>query len=156
MKVQLNSYVDKIYVANCLDFSFTIGMNSSADKAQFQTILSQFNPTSDMSDRMLALFSAAITFDDAIITENAIAKALELRISREQLYEVILQSYLFLGFPRMLQAADVLQKVLPVEKMIYLNLIFYRRILFLNGIKREKMFAGKYITKNMNFSKKEF
>jgi len=60
-------------------------MNISADKDKFQTILSQFNPTFDTSDRMLAFFSAAITFDEPLITENAIVKALDLQIVREQL-----------------------------------------------------------------------
>lgn len=36
--------------------------------------------------------------------------------SREMLYEVVLQSYLFLGFPRMLISAEVLDRVLPAGK----------------------------------------
>ncbi len=85
----------------------------TADKTLFQTQLSQFNPNSDVQNRMLALFSAAITLDDANITEFAIQKAQELKINRDSLYEIILQSYLFLGFPRMLQAADLLDKIIP-------------------------------------------
>jgi 4-carboxymuconolactone decarboxylase len=36
-----------------------------------------------------------------------------LAIERGVLYEVVLQSYLFLGFPRMLIAAEILDRVLP-------------------------------------------
>lgn len=93
-------------------------MNISADKAHFQSILAQFNPVIEVQNRMLAFFSAAVTFDDADITKKAIQKAIEFKIDRADLYEIILQSYLFLGFPRMLQASDVLQKVVPNQKKI--------------------------------------
>ena len=47
---------------------------------------------------------------------DAIGLASDRGASRTMLYEVVLQSYLFLGFPRMLIAAEVLDKVLPAHQ----------------------------------------
>lgn len=124
MKIGLSGCVNNFYVAIAGDISFTIRMNITADKTQFQSILAQFNPDSHVKNRMLALFSAAVTFDDAFITENSIQKAIKFQVERADLYEIILQSYLFLGFPRMLQAADVLQKVVPLGKTDDKNIDF--------------------------------
>ena len=88
-------------------------MNLTADNTLFLQKLDQFEPGQYVSERTLALFSAAITFDDNEITQKAIQTSLEFSLTRDDLYEIILQSYLFLGFPRMLQAADVLQDILP-------------------------------------------
>ncbi len=85
----------------------------TADKSKFQTTLDQFNPEDNVKTRMLSIFSSAITFDDTELTEKAIKRAIEFQIDHSELYEIILQSYLFLGFPRMLQAADVLNNVMP-------------------------------------------
>ncbi len=90
-------------------------MNISANKSKFHTNLLQFNPDVHLNERMLALFAAAVTFDESQITKSAILKAHDFKVSREEMYEIVIQSYLFLGFPRMLQAADVLQQVIPVN-----------------------------------------
>lgn len=91
-------------------------MNLTADQAKLLYKLNQFHPENYARERGLALFSAVITFDDDGLTEKAIERLYRLGLNRAQFYEIILQSYLFLGFPRMLQAAFVLQKVLPNEK----------------------------------------
>ncbi len=45
--------------------------------------------------------------------EIAVKGSVKQGVNRAMLYEVVLQSYLFLGFPRMLIAAESLDKVLP-------------------------------------------
>lgn len=56
--------------------------------------------------RFLAIWSAAIATGEAGIQEQVLAMATASGIDGEKLYEVVLQSYLFLGFPRMLTAAE--------------------------------------------------
>jgi 4-carboxymuconolactone decarboxylase len=48
--------------------------------------------------------------------QAAVEAARALEVERPVLYEVVLQSYLFLGFPRMLQAAQDLQSVWPATE----------------------------------------
>jgi 4-carboxymuconolactone decarboxylase len=66
--------------------------------------------------RTLAMFAASIATAD----DDAMTAALQLgqkhAISRQSYYEVVLQSYLFLGFPRMLLAVDLLNRERPVKK----------------------------------------
>lgn len=54
------------------------------------------------------MFSAAVALADDSITSRAIHCCQALKIDDRLLYEVVLQSYLFLGFPRMLIAAQCL------------------------------------------------
>lgn len=75
--------------------------------------LNAFRPAKDAETRILALFSATIAQADDEITAAAIRMASSLNVSSEKLYEIVLQSYLFLGFPRMLRAAEVLQANAP-------------------------------------------
>jgi alkylhydroperoxidase/carboxymuconolactone decarboxylase family protein YurZ len=56
--------------------------------------------------RLIAIWSAAIATGDAETQEQVLAVAVDCGIDGEMLYEVVLQSYLFLGFPRMLTAAE--------------------------------------------------
>ena len=92
-------------------------MNMTANKEKFFSTLSNFNPSSQVQIRMLSLFSAGLTFDDPQITTLAVNRSLELQVTCEDLYEIILQSYLFLGFPRMLQAADILHRIKPLNHL---------------------------------------
>lgn len=66
--------------------------------------------------RMLAMFAASIATAD----DDAMSAALRLGqkhlIDRQCHYEVVLQSYLFLGFPRMLLAVDLLNREIPVTR----------------------------------------
>lgn len=65
--------------------------------------------------RSLCLYSAAVTTADEQCMTDAIKLASAHGAFRAMLYEVVLQSYLFLGFPRMLIAAEVLDRILPAE-----------------------------------------
>lgn len=66
--------------------------------------------------RYLSLFSAAVTTADESLIEQVIHRGLNWSIDRIKMSETILQSYLFLGFPRMLIAADCLNRVAHEDK----------------------------------------
>ncbi len=82
---------------------------------RFQTRLTQFSPADHQQSRVTALFAGAVTFafPDAIAQTAAIGQ--RLGVSRQTFYEIVLQSYLFLGFPRMLTAMDALNSAWPGE-----------------------------------------
>lgn len=61
--------------------------------------------------RLLATLSAAIARCDNKLTGQVLSFLKRLEISREAVYETILQSYLFLGFPRMIEAALAFSEV---------------------------------------------
>ena len=88
-------------------------MNDRAIQDTFDTILSAFQPSRFAASRALALYSAAITLSTEDQLTAAARMCTEHAVAREQLYETVLQSYLFLGFPRMLFAAQCLQALYP-------------------------------------------
>ncbi len=59
------------------------------------------------------MYSAAIAVADKQCQNMVVRTGQESGVDRRALYEVVLQSYLFLGFPRTLQAADVLLSAWP-------------------------------------------
>jgi len=61
----------------------------------------------------MAFYSAAITLADNALMTTAIRAGERLKVTGKQFYEIVLQSYLFLGFPRMLIAADCLNRAIP-------------------------------------------
>ncbi len=77
--------------------------------------LSDFDPNPDPHCRILSLYSAAIAIADNSILESVITLATKNKISPEHLYEIVLQSYLFLGFPKMIEAADHLNSIIKIE-----------------------------------------
>ncbi len=88
-------------------------MGSNVDSDGFLDILTAFRPKQDEVTRSLALFSAAIAVGRTDVLNEAVALGRRYSVRRDQLYEVVLQSYLFLGFPRMLIAAEVLGEAFP-------------------------------------------
>lgn len=72
----------------------------------FIACLQEFRPERYPTTRALGFYSAAITLSDADCLREAAQTCLRSGVTSEQLYEVVLQSYLFLGFPRMLIAAE--------------------------------------------------
>lgn len=76
--------------------------------------MADFAPERFAVARTLAMFAASIATAD----DDAMSAALHLgqkhAIDRQCHYEVVLQSYLFLGFPRMLLAVEVLHRGLPM------------------------------------------
>ena len=72
-----------------------------------------FSPERFSVPRALAMFAASIATADDSAMSAALRLGQKYAISRESYYEVVLQSYLFLGFPRMLLAVDLLNRDLP-------------------------------------------
>lgn len=81
--------------------------------AQYQQQLQHFNPTEHILSRVTAFFAGAITFASPVCITQSITTAQRFGIPRQTLYEIVLQSYLFLGFPRMLSAMDTLNQAWP-------------------------------------------
>ena len=88
-------------------------MNSSLNIDCFRARLADFDPQRYVPSRCLALYSAAVAVADADLMKTALDHGLKHGLTREQFYEIVLQSYLFLGFPRMLIAAQLLDQALP-------------------------------------------
>ena len=74
-------------------------------------MLATFSPDSDVLPRSVALYSASIALADPKVQESCLERAGKLGVQPDALYEVVLQSYLFLGFPRMLQAAELFHRI---------------------------------------------
>jgi 4-carboxymuconolactone decarboxylase len=91
-------------------------MNASVDLRRFRNRLADFYPQQNSRTRALALYSAAIAVSDEEILDRTIEVGQRCGLRRRQLYEIVLQSYLFLGFPRMLQAAEHLYRHFPSSK----------------------------------------
>ncbi|MBD3257353.1 hypothetical protein GF377_02880 [candidate division GN15 bacterium] len=90
------------------------GRFTSSDMvSELQQRLEAFSPRSYAQSRCLALYSAAIATADQPLIITAAGIAVGQQVTADQLYEVVLQSYLFLGFPRMLIAAEALDQAVP-------------------------------------------
>ena len=85
-------------------------MSHSRVVENFHACLGAFRPERHAATRSLALYSAAIALADAeaLVSTQEICRQNSATV--RQIYEVMLQSYLFLGFPRMLTAAEQLSK----------------------------------------------
>lgn len=81
-------------------------MNTTVDVDEFRRRMDSFAPQDHAITRALAMYSASIALADESAMTAAVAAARGLDVARHQLYEMVLQSYLFLGFPRMLTAAE--------------------------------------------------
>jgi len=121
------------------------------DKSGFKSIrdnLSNFVPNPDPHSRILALYSAAIAITDHKILESVINMAIKNNIPAQHLYEIVLQSYLFVGFPRMIEAADHLNSMVKIEGgHSRLTLVSYEESerWFVNGKKLcQKVYGEKY------------
>ncbi len=88
-------------------------MSTCLDVDKFRRVLSSFRPERYALTRCLALYSAAIAVADEELLSLAVSRSQPFGVERNQLYEIVLQSYLFLGFPRMLSAATHLARMLP-------------------------------------------
>ena len=88
-------------------------MNLTLNPATLIASLKSFSPDTHVVIRCLSLYSAAIAFARDDLLAAAIDLGRKHGVTRDQFYEIILQSYLFLGFPRMLEAADHLNRYWP-------------------------------------------
>ena len=75
--------------------------------------MAEFAPERHVIPRLQAIYAASIATAD----DSAMSAALKLGDiagnGRLPLYEIVLQSYLFLGFPRMLLAVETLNRLIP-------------------------------------------
>ena len=90
-------------------------MNPVVDIKRFERRLLQIDQPEWKQSRVTSLFAASLAAADCDTITQSIRVARSSGVAREQLYEVILQSYLFLGFPRMLIGAGELDTNWPVE-----------------------------------------
>ena len=81
--------------------------------AAFSHILQSLAPGEDAPPRLIGLISTAIAIGDDALLGDVFMVARSLAFERLRAYEIVLQSYLFLGFPRMLGAAEVLHHTWP-------------------------------------------
>ncbi len=91
-------------------------VSATANVREFRDRLRNFHPVPHQQSRVLALYSAAIAVGDEPGLDAAVSLGRRCRLGRDLLYEVVLQSYLFLGFPRMLLAAERLHQRLPATE----------------------------------------
>jgi len=91
-------------------------MDCSRQCDSLRICIDNFVPSDFVVPRVLAVYSAAITLSEDDLMKAAIELALRKGAKGEQLREIVLQSYLFLGFPRMLSAADCLSKEIGCSK----------------------------------------
>lgn len=87
----------------------TDGLNSG----RFAERLDQENRSNAIRSRVAAYFSATIAAADNDVMVRAIEIGRSKAVERRVLYETMLQSYLILGFPRMLGAAAILAESWP-------------------------------------------
>lgn len=76
----------------------------------FHKRLTAFQPQDYSKTRSLSLYAAAIATADEKLLDRTTEIGLLYSVTPKEFYEVVLQSYLFLGFPRMLTAADHLSQ----------------------------------------------
>jgi len=90
-------------------------MNQDYNQPDFLSHVRCFDPTDNDRTRILPLYSATVALADDELQQEVIGLGRRLRIGRETYYEMVLQSYLFLGFPRMLTAAENLDRIWPSQ-----------------------------------------
>jgi len=81
-------------------------MNTTVDVDDFRRRIGSFAPDTHAPGRILAMYSGAIALADDMALTAAVVAGRRRGVPREGFYEMVLQSYLFLGFPRMLTAAE--------------------------------------------------
>ncbi len=79
---------------------------------EFDLSLESFNPQDNIAIRTQSLFSASLVFASSDLITRAYQITQRQEIETTKIYELLLQSYLFLGFPRTLIAFDILDSYL--------------------------------------------
>lgn len=85
-------------------------MKNTICPPRFLSWAASFQDEKDAVSRLLAGYSAAIALADEPCLDAAVRLGRDHTIGHDEFYEIVLQSYLFLGFPRMLEAADHLAR----------------------------------------------
>lgn len=90
-------------------------MNVTVSRDIFEVQLRKFAPDENATERALGMYSAAVALADDGLMTQCLGMGDRHAVTREMFYEVVLQSYLFLGFPRMLTAAECFDQVFPSQ-----------------------------------------
>ncbi len=88
-------------------------MSYPCDLSALRAAILEFAPKSYGKERWLALFAATIATNDSETLGIVLNHGKQQAVERGDFYEVVLQSYLFLGFPRMLTAAEAVDTAFP-------------------------------------------
>jgi 4-carboxymuconolactone decarboxylase len=91
-------------------------MSSLVDLHAFRTRIDSFKAPKYTVTRALVLYAASVALCDEPTMTCALKLGQRQSIERALYNELVLQSYLFLGFPRMLIASDHLERTIPAEK----------------------------------------
>ncbi|MFZ1684235.1 MAG: carboxymuconolactone decarboxylase family protein [Candidatus Zixiibacteriota bacterium] len=91
-------------------------MGTTIDLQEFRDRLDSFKASKYTVTRTLVLYAATLAIADEPTMTSAVHLGQRQSIERSLFYEIVLQSYLFLGFPRMLIASDHLNRTMPAEK----------------------------------------
>lgn len=94
-------------------------MAQKPDKSTIERLLAQTDGASEVSEELsLAIFSGLIAFGDNTALKSGILTLENQSIDPSKLHEIILQSYLFCGFPRMLEALFCLAEIIPPDRYL--------------------------------------
>ncbi len=88
-------------------------MNPTADITRLGEKIESFTPGKFCHERCLALAAAAICSGSDQLITSSFRLVSRNNPNEAELYELILQSYLFLGFPRMLNAVELFSMAYP-------------------------------------------
>ena len=88
-------------------------MNPTADITRLGEKIELFTPGKFRHERCLAIAAAAICSGSNQLITDSFRLVTRENGNEVELYELILQSYLFLGFPRMLNAAELFSRAFP-------------------------------------------
>lgn len=81
-------------------------MNNAVYPDKFLSWAASFQYDQDAVSRLLAGYSAAIALADEPCLDAVVQIGRDHSVGHGEFYEIVMQSYLFLGFPRMLEAAE--------------------------------------------------
>ncbi len=88
-------------------------MKGDQEAKRFLKALPSFRPGFDSRSRHLGVYAASMALANSFAIKEASIKARRAGAEIPAIYELVLQSYLFLGFPRMLTAAECFRETFP-------------------------------------------
>jgi 4-carboxymuconolactone decarboxylase len=96
--------------------SYLVGVTEPPTAHTFNARLGLLAPDPEGRARGLAIYAGTIALADESAMSRSVTALRTIDTVRTHLYEIVLQSYLFLGFPRMLIAAENLSLAWPAER----------------------------------------
>ena len=93
-------------------------MSQSNQLSQQAAEVAQVIESADSDSVALAVFSGLIAYSESFITKSGLQALIQRNVPPAKLHEIVLQSYLFCGFPRMLDALFDLSVTVEAETYI--------------------------------------